>query len=188
VLGGTGLALMQELEELAEECEQVALVPNASTASILEVVEAGGTLEAGIQRARCRGFLEADPSLDLDGTDAAVKLAIVATALWQEPISPKQISRQDIRSLDPQVIRGRAARGSTTRLVARAHRNGPMQVAYEGLPRTSALSTPTDRVVYTYALKNGRSRVHTGCGLGPVETARALLQDLVGLTSLEGVA
>ncbi len=188
VLGGTGRALMRELDELRERCREVVLVPNASTTAILKEIEGGRTLEQGIRQAQRRGFLEADPTLDLDGSDAAVKLAIVASALWQEPVPLERVSRQDIRSLDPELTRALTSRGFTTRLVARAVQGSKLQVAYETLPVTSYLCTPTDRVVYSYMLEGGEARVHTGTGLGPVETARALLQDVQELAVCLGAA
>ena len=72
--------------------------------------------------------------------------------------------------------------------MARARPGGTLALAYEELPRTSPLSTPLDRVAYGYCLDSGSLRVHSGLGLGPVETARALLEDVVALVATEAVA
>lgn len=187
VLGGTGLSLTKELGELGRRCKEVVLVPNASTTAILEAVESGAAIEAGIRDAQSRGLLEADPTLDLDGSDAAVKLAIVAGALWKKPVPLDRVQRQDIRDLDTEKVCRLWRDGWATRLVARAKRGGELRVGYETLPRTSPLCTPSNRVAYGYVLDNGQLRVHIGGGLGPVETARCLLEDVLELTCVEPV-
>lgn len=183
VLGGTGRAFVRELPELRRRWRAVAIVGNASTTAILECIERGGSLEQGIEEARQRGFLEADPELDLRGRDAATKLAIVAGTLQGRTIDPATIDCADIRSLDPAAIRARVAREATTRLVARATPAG-VCLGYEEVPRTSVLAAPVGRVVYRYDLTGNERRVHLGGGLGAAATAEALWVDVVALGSL----
>ncbi len=182
VLGGTGQAFVRELPELRRRWRSATLVGNASTTVILECVERGGTLTQGIEEARQRGYLESDAELDLRGRDAAVKLAIVAGALLGERIDPEGIACEDIRALDPEVVRSRVARGATTRLVARASAAG-LQVGYEEVARTSVLAAPVGRVVYRYELTSDERRLHLGGGLGAAATAEALWRDVVSLGS-----
>ena len=186
VLGGTGAALKAEVAELRANCHGVALVGNASTTAVIEALEAGRTIDAGVREVQERGVLEADPELDLNGTDAATKLAIVAGALWPEQrwfpnLDIHFIPRQDIRNLDITEIRARRERGATTRLVARADHGGKLRVAYEEVPLQSPLAAPPDRVVYAYSLRNGETRVHVGTGIGPGGTAKAILEDVAEL-------
>ena len=178
VLGGTGRSLLSELAGLRTRCRAVALAGNASTTAILSVIEAGGTLDEGLQRARQRGYLEPDPELDLRGADAAVKLAIVAGALWGRAIDPATIPCQDLRDVDLEPVRARPARGETTRLVGRVGLGGQLSVGYEGVPVSSPLAVPCDRVVYTYELNDGSVRTHVGRGVGALNTARALWADV----------
>lgn len=182
VLGGTGQQLARELPELKRRWHEAAIVGNASTTTILECIERGGTLAEGIEEAHQRGYLEADPELDLRGRDAAVKLAIVAGALRGERIDAAAIVCEDIRSLAPEVIRARVARGATTRLVARATPHG-VHAGYEEVDRASALASPVGRVVYRYDLSRNERRLHIGGGLGAAATADALWVDVVALGS-----
>jgi homoserine dehydrogenase len=179
-LGGTGARLASELALLAEETVSIALVANASTGALIEAAERGVHLDAAIVAARGRGVLESDPSLDLDGTDAAAKLAIVANALFGSALRPESIEREDLRRIPLDRLLRRAGRGATVRLVARAERGGRAAVAYELLPRSSVLAAPSDRVVYTYLLRSGEQRVHIGRGLGAVRVAGALRVDVFG--------
>jgi len=177
-LGGTGARLARELGFFRRSARRVALVANASTTAVLEAIEQGADLEEALLRCRQRGVLEPDPRFDLDGTDAAQKLAIVARAVFGLEARPGAIAREDLRSIDPQLVWWRAQRGRTTRLVARASRGGELRVACEELPRSSALAVPSDRVAYAYELEDGSTRVHVGVGIGPVPTAQALLADV----------
>jgi homoserine dehydrogenase len=182
VLGGAGQSLVRELLELREHARSVALVGNVTTTVLLQAIERGASLDQGLADAKERGLLEPDPTLDLDGSDAATKLLLVWGAVfgesWQQPRLLAAVPRADIRSLDVQLVRQRAARGSTTRLVARGSRAGnDLRVQFEEVPAGSPLAAPPDRVVYGYELPAG-VRVHTGLAVGHDRTAAALLDDV----------
>lgn len=187
VLGGAGRQLVQELDLLRAECTGLALVGNVTTTVVIQAVEAGASVEQGIEQARQRGLLEPDPTLDLDGSDAATKLCAVWNVLFATPGSPRaepgSVPREDLRALDAEHVRQRAARGMTTRLVARATREGSLNVGFEELPKTSALAAPADRVVYGYELSD-RLHILTGDALGHDRTAAALLADVSGACNL----
>lgn len=178
VLGGTGRLLHDELDDLREVWCEAALAGNASTTAILQAVEEGASIAEGIRHAGELGLLETDPELDLRGTDAAVKLSIVAGALLGRPLDPSEIPATDIRSLNPDAVRSAAANGGTTRLVGRVRRDGDCSLDYEALAAGSPLAVPRDRVAYEYHLSDGGVRLHVGRGLGASETARAVLADL----------
>jgi homoserine dehydrogenase len=133
--------------------------------------------------------LEPDPELDLRGADAATKLALVAGALVGHAIPVDSIAAPDLRQVDVEAVRERASRGTTTRLVGRATRDGELRLSFEEVPRLSPLAIPATRVAYTYELAE-RTVVHVGDGIGPVGTARAVLRDLVRLGAVRegGVA
>jgi homoserine dehydrogenase len=177
-LGGTGLRLAAELGELAPGVQEIELVANATTSCVLDGLERGADWEGALCHARERGLCEGSAEADLDGRDAAAKLAIVAGALFGRRIEADAIERSDLRTLDLDLVRARAARGRTTRLVARATRDGRLCVRPEELPRGSIFAAPCDRVVYSYRARDGRRRVHIGAGLGPERTALALLADV----------
>jgi len=177
-LGGTGRALMTELSALRRDAVSVALVANASTTAVIQAIEAGLSTEAGIRRAQDDGLLEPDPELDLSGRDAAVKLVGVVRALWGHDVGLDDVDCQPMSALDMAVVQSRVASGNTTRLVGRASADGDLSVAYEEMPRSSALAVPCNRVAYSYLLRSGGIRVHVGTGLGPLHTAAAVLRDV----------
>ena len=187
VLGGTGQKLVSELDELRQHCRSLSLVGNVTTTVIIQAIERGASVQAGIEEARARGLLEADPTRDFDGSDAATKLVAVWGAVFGDggrPPAEETVRREDVRDLDAKVVQARARRGATTRLVARGGRNGDdLRVRFEELPAGSPLAAPPDRVVYGYELAQGL-RVHTGLAVGYERTAEALVQDVV--TALGG--
>jgi homoserine O-acetyltransferase len=178
VLGGSGLALQRELDELRGAFESVAIVGNTTTTAVITAIENGASTDDALARACHAGFLEADASKDLDGSDAAIKLAIVASFLTRSHVGVAEIERPSFDRLDPGILRARRLRGRTTRLVGRLHAGGGLSLAYEEMPRASALAAPAGHVIYSYGLKQGGARVHIGSGVGTDGTVRALLSDL----------
>jgi homoserine dehydrogenase len=192
VVGGAGQPLVRELAELREHCASVALVGNVTTTVLIEAIERGASLAEGIAAAQARGLLEPDPTLDLDGSDAATKLRLVWGAVfgqsWRTTPAAASIGRDDIRNCDPELLRERARRGATTRLVARGSRAGnDLRVQFEELPVGSPLAAPPDRVVYGYELPSGW-RVHTGLAVGHERTAAALLADVAHALAKEATS
>lgn len=189
VLGGAGQSLVRELPELREHCRGFALVGNVTTTVLIQAIERGASLAEGIDEAKARGLLEPDPTLDLDGSDAATKLRCVWGAVfgnsWLATPGAERIVREDVRALDVDVVRARASSGATTRLVARGSRAGTgLRVSFEEVPPGSPLACPPDRVVYAYDLPAGL-RVHTGFAVGYERTAAALLGDVEAALAAE---
>ncbi|HSJ32172.1 MAG TPA: hypothetical protein VK933_12105 [Longimicrobiales bacterium] len=181
VLGGTGRSFVADLPDLRQRTRALAIVGNASTTTILEVIEQGGTLDDGLAEAHRAGYLEPDPTLDLCGADAAVKLAIVAGIVTGRRIDPRTIPCDDLRLLDPVIARARVRRNATTRLVGRMADDGSLHVCYEEISRDSILAAPRGRVIYEYRLARDERRLHIGTGLGADATAGALWTDIRAL-------
>lgn len=181
VLGGTGLALVRELDELRAGCRTFAGVTNATTTAVIEAIERGEGFDGALASARAAGLLEDDAELDLDGSDAATKLAIVASLLAGRPRGVEEIDRPHARDLDPELLRRRRREGTTTRLVGRILTDGRLRLRYEAVPLASTLAVGSRRVAYTYGLGDASTRFHLGSGLGPDGTAAAILEDLEAL-------
>src|SRR5207237_4289483 len=68
----------------------------------------------------CSSDLEADPTLDVDGSDAAHKLAILAQIAFGVAARPNEIERQGIDAIDAMDIRFAGELGYTIKLLAEA--------------------------------------------------------------------
>lgn len=69
---------------------------NSTTNFVLEEMEKGNSYEVAIKLAKERGFAEVDPTLDIDGWDAAAKTCALLNVLMDTNINPTQIERQGI--------------------------------------------------------------------------------------------
>lgn len=187
-LGGTGAALARERAQLRSQCRSIALVANATSTLVLEALARGASLESGLAQARALGLLEGDARLDLDGSDALLKLAIASSIVFGRRIALESVARVDLAALDARALWRAAQRGLCTRLVARCTRAGELALGFESLARGDALAAPPGTVAYTYELADGSTRVHIGRALGAERTAAALVADLVVLASSGGAA
>ena len=70
---------------------------NSTTNVILDEMEKGRTFAEGVKRAQELGVAETDPSADVDGWDAAVKVCAIAQILMRKPLKLEEIEREGIR-------------------------------------------------------------------------------------------
>jgi homoserine dehydrogenase len=99
-------------------------VLNSTTNVVLTEIEKGRTFEEAVRRAQALGVAETDPTADLDGWDAAVKVTALAVVLMGVPIQLDQVRRSGILELSEEKIRSVRSAGMRYKLVCRAERRG----------------------------------------------------------------
>jgi homoserine dehydrogenase len=99
-------------------------VLNSTTNVVLTEIEKGRSMEEAIKRAQAMGIAETDPTADLDGWDAAVKVVALAIVLMGANVRLDQVQRTGIRELSEEKIRSVRAAGMRYKLVCRAERRG----------------------------------------------------------------
>lgn len=92
---------------------------NSTTNFVLDEMAAGNTYEAAMEEGRRRGFVEADPSLDIDGWDASAKLTALMNVLMEVDIRPGDIRRTGIAAITPADIAAASERGKVIKLLCR---------------------------------------------------------------------
>jgi homoserine dehydrogenase len=115
---------------------------NSTTNLILTRMESGESFDDAVKYAQDIGIAETDPSGDVDGWDAAIKVAALATVLMDTPVKPADVDRTGIRHITPDMVRAAKAGGKRYKLVCSATRDGGMvqgKVAPELVPFTSPL-------------------------------------------------
>jgi homoserine dehydrogenase len=136
---------------------------NGTTNFILECMQNGASPEDAILESQERGFAEADPTLDLDGTDAIQKVELLARALYGEDVQLRWGLRQGLERPDLQDLlqQARESEGSV-RIVASCYLE-------EGDKLASNLSRKVFAEVHPVVLPGGcdLSKV-TGAGAGVV--------------------
>jgi homoserine dehydrogenase len=95
-------------------------VINSTTNHILTALEDGESFDAALERMQSIGVAEADPSLDVDGWDAAAKTAALANVLMRARTTPQAVDREGIGPGTARLAMAAKARGARVRLVASA--------------------------------------------------------------------
>ena len=153
-------------------------VVNATTTSILTAMAQGRTYGEALRAAQEAGYAEADPTFDVDGHDAAQKIAILASVAWGRFRHESEVERRGIRGVD-------VAEEEVVRLVADATEShlsvGPVQLDPESfLGRTAGVESALEVEVRAA----GTFRV-SGPGAGGRVTAGAVSADLARLVAGE---
>lgn len=97
-------------------------VLNSTTNLILTRMEQGESFDAAVAYCQQIGIAETDPSGDIDGWDAAVKVAALVTVLMDYPLKPQQVERQGIRHITSQDVSQARAHEQRWKLVCSAVR------------------------------------------------------------------
>lgn len=117
-------------------------VLNSTTNLILTRMETGESFDDAVRYAQSIGIAETDPSGDIDGWDAAVKVAALVTVLMDTPFKPGQVDRDGIRDITPQDAAEALADGQRWKLVCGAERTAEgvkAKVRPERVPMSSAM-------------------------------------------------
>lgn len=99
-------------------------IVNGTTNHILDAMSRGEAYETALKHMQELGIAEADPTLDVDGWDAANKLVIVANACLHRPTTLKDLRVEGIRGVTPRDLQNAQANGQVIKLVARAVKKG----------------------------------------------------------------
>jgi homoserine dehydrogenase len=165
-------------------------VVNSTTNFILTALEQGQPFDQALAEMQAMGIAEADPSLDIEGWDAAAKAAALANVLLGARLTPRTVERQGItRDIARQAIDARAV-GRRVKLVARAGREGSRitaRVAPEELPEDDLLASlegPQNAIIFHTDLLGEVAIVQRGGNL--TQTAYALVSDLVAIANPGG--
>ncbi len=95
-------------------------VPNLVTGYIIDLMMEGLSWDEAKTRAREEGVLEADPTWDLEGWDAAAKLVILANVVLEYPATLEDVIRTGITTMQIDEINAAKAGNRRYRLLARA--------------------------------------------------------------------
>jgi homoserine dehydrogenase len=99
-------------------------VLNSTTNFVLSRMEQGESIEEAVKVAQAEGFAEADPKNDLEGWDAAAKIAVLANALMGASITPLDVNRQGITHVTVADAQRAVKEGKNLKLICSAKRSG----------------------------------------------------------------
>lgn len=179
VCGGTPALELLSSAFRGDALERFEGVLNGSTNQILSAIEEGASWDEALSDARSRGILEADPSLDLLGLDAAAKAVILANEAWGLSLTLADAQAQGIVGLTEKEVKQARASGMAVRLVARASPQLGVAVAPALLPRDHPLAVGGKENALRLKLRGAGAITLRGPGAGGPETAAAVLSDLL---------
>jgi homoserine dehydrogenase len=156
---------------------------NSTTNVILSGMEKGLSFEEALREAQVLGVAETDAAYDIDGWDAAVKVAALVNVVMEVPLLPKEVQRRGIRGLSGEAVRSARAERRPYKLVCRAERtaNG---VSASVRPEQLALRDPMALVDGTSSIIRFSTDIFPGITIteenpGLHATAYGMLADFI---------
>jgi homoserine dehydrogenase len=156
---------------------------NSCTNLLLELMEQGKTFEEAVAYGQSVGITETDPSADIDGWDAAIKVCALSTVLMGVPLTPDEVERTGIRGITAQMIADALKNSERWKLVCSAQRRGNSIVAKVS-PQRVAATSPLYNINGTSSFVQFEMDTLPGLGIlesnpGPETTAYGLLADMI---------
>lgn len=180
---GGGSPLIETVRRAASlgEVASIEAVLNGTCNFILNRLAEGGGFDAALSAAQAAGFAEADPSADVEGLDAAAKLAILAWEATGRRIGAGQIMRQTL-SADAVLPEGRVRQISRLDTAT-----GRAAVRFEAVEASSPFfDLPDEANALSVTLTDGRSVSTRGRGAGRRPTTESVWADLIDLVERRG--
>ncbi len=168
------------------DVERVHGIVNGTTNYILtEMARTGASYEEALAQAQRLGYAEPDPSEDVDGRDAAAKMAILARLAFGTPVHLDQVPYEGIEHIAPDDLEYAREFGLALKLLGTAERvDGGLSVRvhpvfiYPGHPLASVTGPFNAVTVESEAITE---ITMSGPGAGGPQTASAVLGDLVSV-------
>ena len=159
-------------------------VINSTTTVILEAMQEGNSFDEAIAEAQRRGVAETDPSADVDGIDAAVKVVEVVTVLMGGSLKLADVQRTGIRGITSEQLRNAHKNSEAWRLVSRACRETDGRITASVAPERIKLDDPLAQVHGTSLLIAFETDIFKELIIserdpGPEATAYGMLSDFV---------
>jgi homoserine dehydrogenase len=175
---------------IATNVHRILGIVNGTTNFILSRMERGDAYPEALAEAQALGYAEADPSDDVNGADAAAKMAILATVAFGSRVSIDEVETRGITEIEPAHVAAAADLGMVVRLVGiatLANEAVDVRVQPAFVQRTHPLAA-VDGAFNAVMLQGDAIREITleGPGAGGTETASAVVADLVSVVGTAG--
>ena len=160
-------------------------IVNGTTNFILtEMARTGATFAEALADAQRLGYAEADPSDDVDGRDAAAKMAIIARLAFETPVHIDQVPYEGIEQIQPDDLEYARDLGLGLKLIGTAERVGTDGISVRVYPAFLYPGHPLASVNGPFNAVTVESEAITeitmsGPGAGGPQTASAVLGDVI---------
>jgi homoserine dehydrogenase len=186
-----GIPVLRALQEglAGDRLVEVRGILNGTCAYILSRMESEPiSFAEALAEAQKAGYAEADPSEDLDGADAAAKLAIIAAVGLRRPVRVGDIATKSIRPIESVDFMYARELGCTIRQIARASAEDNGEVFAAVRPALVPISSNFGRVSGSQNLVTvrgifGGETSFSGSGAGGSPTAVAVVSDVLSVAA-----
>ncbi|RLC71684.1 MAG: homoserine dehydrogenase [Chloroflexi bacterium] len=185
---GGGIPLINPFRQdlLANRISALYAIINGTTNYIVtQMAQEGMDFAAALEEARRLGYVEPDPTNDIEGVDAAYKLAILATLAFQTEVHPEEVYREGISRLNARDFRYANELGYTIKPVAIAKLEGEaLEVRVHPLLLPQEVLLAQVNGVYNAVQVEGDligKVVFYGEGAGALPTSSAIIADVLRL-------
>jgi homoserine dehydrogenase len=186
--GGTPILDFGRTCSVGDEITKVTGILNGTCNFVLTKMEQEGLgFAEALALAQGEGYAETDPSLDINGYDSAVKLAIIANHLNLSRETVRDVKVSGIEHISPGEVARAASKGGAIRLIATAEKG--LSVEAQVIPRDDPLCVRGPYNAVKFHCRYSGPKVIVGKGAGGPETASSLLRDLIeirGVMAEEG--
>jgi homoserine dehydrogenase len=184
-----GIPVLRALQEglAGDRLVEVRGILNGTCAYILSRMQSEGkSFGEALKEAQAAGYAEADPTEDVDGADAAAKLAIIAAVGLRRPVRVGDIATRSIRPIETVDFEYARELGCTIRQIARASIEDDGRVFAAVRPALVPLNSNFGRVegsqnVVTVRGVYGGETSFSGSGAGGSPTAVAVVSDVLSV-------
>lgn len=163
---------------IANRIDSIMGIVNGTTNYMLtRMDEDGMSYEDALKESQERGFAEADPTADVDGLDAAAKIAILASIAFNSRVTMNQVFTEGIRRISPVDLAMAHEMGYAVKLLAHAYRSDggiDVRVHPTMIPESHQLATVNGvfNAIYTVGDAAGENMFFgEGAGAGPAASA-----------------
>ncbi len=163
---------------IANRIDSIMGIVNGTTNYMLtRMDEDGMSYEDALKEAQERGFAEADSTADVDGLDAAAKIAILASIAFNSRVTMNQVFTEGIRRISPVDLAMAHEMGYAVKLLAHAYRSDEgidVRVHPTMIPESHQLATVNGvfNAIYTVGDAAGENMFFgEGAGAGPAASA-----------------
>lgn len=184
-----GIPVLRALQEglSGDKLVEVRGILNGTCAYILSRMQSqGASFADALREAQQAGYAEADPTEDVDGADAAAKLAIISAVGLRRPVKVTEIATRSIRPIEAVDFEYARALGCTIRQIARAEIEQDGSVFAAVRPALVPLNSPFARIegsqnIVAVRGVYGGETTFSGSGAGGGPTAVAVVSDVISV-------
>lgn len=174
--GGTRVLKYAEKCLAGEEIDDVRGILNGTTNYILTRMEEGLPFEKALKEAQDMGIAEADPTYDVEGVDAACKVAILANAILGKRVTVREVKTIGISGVAQEDVMDAVRNREVIKLLASAK---DLTVKPVRIPANNPLNVKGALNAVTFRTGSARELTIVGPGAGRFETASTVVTDVL---------